>query len=49
MQAYENKTLHMLHETIDDESVCVYLLRYITVKDKILPFPNYNVRKCNLL
>jgi hypothetical protein len=35
MQAYENKTLHTLTKTIDDESVCV---RILITKDKILPF-----------
>jgi hypothetical protein len=25
MRAYENKTMHMLDRTIDDESVCVCL------------------------
>jgi hypothetical protein len=31
MQAYENKTLHMLDKTIDDEPVCVYVcVLYIT-------------------
>jgi hypothetical protein len=36
----------MLDKTIDDEPVCVCLcvLRILITKDKILPFPNYNVR-----
>jgi hypothetical protein len=51
MQAYENKTQHMLNKTIDDEPVCVcaYVLRILITKDKILSFSNYNVRIYNLL
>jgi hypothetical protein len=54
MQAHENKTQHMLNKTIGDEplsvsvSVCVCVCVYI-VKDKILPFSNYNVRIYNFL
>jgi hypothetical protein len=34
----------MFSKTIDDEPVCVYVLRIPITKDKILPFSNYNVR-----
>jgi hypothetical protein len=46
MQAYENKTLHMLDKTIDNEPVCVCILRILITQDEILPFSNYNVRIC---
>jgi hypothetical protein len=49
MQVYENKTLHMLDKTIDDEAACVCVLRILITKDKILPFSNYNVRICSFL
>jgi hypothetical protein len=43
----------MLNKTIDDEPVCVcvcvYVLRNLITKDKILPFSNYNVRIYNFL
>jgi hypothetical protein len=38
MQACENKTQRMLDKTVDDEPVCVCVLRIIITKDKILPF-----------
>jgi hypothetical protein len=43
MQVYENKTLHMLNKTIDDEPVCCMCV----TKDKIVFFSNYNVRYKN--
>jgi hypothetical protein len=53
MQAYENKTQHMLNETIDDELTCVCacacVLRIQITKDKILPFCNCNVQICSFL
>jgi hypothetical protein len=59
MQAYENKTFHMLDNTIDDEPVCVCVcvcvyvyvcvLRILITIDKILPFSNYNVPIYNFL
>jgi hypothetical protein len=49
MQAYENKTLQVLDKTIDDEPVCVCVLRILITKDKILSFSNYNVRIWHLL
>jgi hypothetical protein len=39
----------MLNKTIDDEPVCVCVLRIQITKYKILPFSNYNVRIYNLL
>jgi hypothetical protein len=39
MQRYKNKTLHMLHKTIEDELVCAFIAVLIT-KDKTLPPPN---------
>jgi hypothetical protein len=57
MQAYENKTLHMLYKTIEDEPLCLWesesesvcVLWIIITKDMILPFSNYNVQICNFL
>jgi hypothetical protein len=51
MQAYENKTQHILNKTIDDEpvSVRVCVLQSLITKDKILPFSNYNMRIYNFL
>jgi hypothetical protein len=47
MQAYENKTQHMLNKIIGYEPLCVCVLRTLITKDKILPFSNYNVRTYN--
>jgi hypothetical protein len=49
VQAYETKTYHMLNKTVDDEPVCVCVLRILIMKDKILHFANYNVRIFNFL
>jgi hypothetical protein len=42
MQAYENKTLHMLNKIICVEPVwlcvCVCVLQILIMQDKILPF-----------
>jgi hypothetical protein len=46
---------HILNKTIDDEPVCesvcvcVCVLQIRITKDKILPFPNYNVGIYNIL
>jgi hypothetical protein len=49
MQAYENKTLHMLDKTIDDEPLCACALQITITKDNMLPFSNYNVGICDFL
>jgi hypothetical protein len=38
----------MLNKTVDNEPVCVCVLQILIMKDKILPFSNYNMRIYNL-